>query len=169
MPALTYSESQRKYWAQRPAAVVKYSTVEFSHSDFGFVRLVANQFSDKVFDIDGTPETFQAVSMEVPQVTNQSTDSTEAGSISFGRIGTDVRKKLFEISPLGAISEPIVVKLRQYESGLNIYERKLYVNKDGISINADAVSVRLSVDNPARLSNEQAFYDPATWIGLSRG
>ena len=61
--------------------------------------------------------------------------------------------------------------LRQYEENivLPIYERRLYVDKNGISINADSVNVRLSVDNPAKLTNEQAFYDPDLWVGLRFG
>ncbi len=168
MPTPTYSQSQREYWSKRPANVLQFFTVEFFHPDFGFIRLVQNQFSDKVFDVDGSPETFQAVAMQVPQVTNQSTDTTKAGTIRFGRIGTQVREALLMITPLGAIDFSIQVKLRQYEDGITepIYERRLYVNKNGVNINADSVSVQLSVDNPAKLSNETAFYDPSIWTGL---
>ena len=86
----------------------------------------------------------------------------------FGRIGSDVRQKLLMITPLGAINSPIQVKLRQYEDGVvaPIYERRLYVNKNGININADSVSIQLSVNNPAKLTNEGAFYDPDVWTGL---
>lgn len=165
----TYSQAQREYWAKRPANAIKYMTVEFSHPDFGFIRLVANQFSDKQFNVDGTMQTFQAVSMEVPEVTNQSVDDTRAGAIIFGRIGVEVRKKLMQITPLRSMTNPITVKLRQYEDGANIYERRLYVARDGISISRDNVNVRLSVDNPTKLSNEQAFYNVETWIGLAEG
>lgn len=168
MTTPTYSQKQREYWNTRPADILQFFTVEFFHPDFGYVRLVQDQFSDKIFDVDGTPETFQAVAMKLPSVTNQSTDSTRAGVISFGRIGTQFRQKLFMITPFGAITYPIQVKIRQYEYGVTsaIYERRLYVNKNGITINADAVSVQLSVDNPAKLANEGAFYDPALWTGL---
>lgn len=168
MTTPTYSQLQRDYWHKRPADVLQFFTVEFFHPDFGFIRLVQNQYTDKILDVDGTPQTFQAVAMQIPTVTNQSTDSTQAGSISFGRIGTQVRQKLLMITPLGSISFPIQVKIRQYEDGTAaaIYERRLYVNKNGITINADSVSVQLSVDNPAKLANELAFYDPSVWTGL---
>ena len=168
MTTPTYSESQREYWAKRPANILQFFTVEFFHPDFGYIRLVQDQYTDQVFDVDGTPEAFQATSMRLPKITNQSTDSTQAGTISFGRIGSQVRQKILMITPLGAINSPIQVKLRQYEEGVvsPIYERRLYVNKNGITINADAVSVQLSVNNPAKLANEGAFYDPAIWTGL---
>lgn len=171
MPAINYSEAQREYWAQRPygGAVLKFGTVEFSHPDFGFIRLVGDVAISRELDVNGTLETFQGVAMEMPGVTNQTTDTTQAGTIVFGRIGTDIRRKLMEITPLGAIRFPITTILRQYQNGVNIYERKLYVNKDGVSINADTVNIRLSVDNPAKLSNETAFYNPDVWIGLSLG
>mgnify|MGYP003643402267 FL=1 len=160
----TYSNAQRKYWAQRPANVLKFDTVDFSHPDNGNIRLVANQFSDKTLNGD----TYQAVAMEFPQITNQTTDSTKAGSIQFGRIGTQVRQWLLAITPLGAIKYPITATLRQFEDGvtLPIYERRLFVDQNGISINADSVNVKLSVDNPSKLTNKTAFYDPALWKGL---
>jgi len=165
-----YSDQQREYWVKRPGDIklFQFWTVEFQHPDFGFVRLVENQFVDKQFDVDGTLETFTAVSMQVPKVTNQETDTTKAGTIIFGRIGIQFRRKLFMITPLGAITSPITVKLRQYQKNLvsPIYERRLYVAKDGISITAENVNVRLSVDNPAKLTQESQFYDPSIWIGL---
>lgn len=159
----TYSQSQREYWAKRPADVLKFMVVQFFHPDFGFIRLVANQYSDKVFEGD----TYQAVTMKVPQVTNQTTDTTKAGTIVFGRIGVNVRKALLSITPIGSLT-PIEATLKQYEDGIvaPIYERRLYVDKSGISISADAVNVRLSVNNPAKLTQEDQFYDPALFKGL---
>jgi len=164
MPTPTYSDAQREYWTKRPADVLKFDTVDFYHPDFGNVRLVANQYSDKVLD----GNSYQAVAMDFPQVTNQTTDSTKAGQIQFGRIGTDIRKKLLEITPLGAIKHPITATLRQFENGVvsPIYERQLYVDQNGVKINADSVIVQLSVDNPSKLTNKSAFYDPALWKGL---
>lgn len=168
MATPTFSQLQREYWIKRPADLLQFMTVEFEHPDFGFIRLVANQFSDKIFDVDGTPETFQAVSMQVPKVTNQESDTTKAGTVTFGRIGLQFRKTLLQITPLGAITSPITVRLRQYQDGVTapVYDRRLYVAKDGITISSENVSVRLSVDNPAVLTQEQQFYDPFVWPGL---
>ena len=164
MPTPTYSEAQRNYWTQRPADVLKFDTVDFYHPDFGNIRLVANQYSDKI--LDGS--SYQAVAMDFPQVTNQTTDTTKAGTIQFGRIGTNVRRKLLQITPFGAIKYPITATLRQFEDGvtLPIYERQLFVDQSGIRINADSVTVQLSVDNPSKLTNKTAFYDPKEWVGL---
>lgn len=168
MTTPTYSDSQREYWSKRPANVLQYLTAEFYHPDFGYIRLVQNQYTDKTFDVDGTGEVFTATSMEIPTVTSQSTDTTQAGSISFGRIGSDVRQKLMMITPMGSINYPIQVTLRHYENGITapIYERRLYADKNGIAIGADNVTVKLSVNNPAKLTNEGSFYDPAVWTGL---
>lgn len=167
----TYSDEQREYWHKRPANVIQFMTVEFYHPDFGYIRLVANQFSDKQLDVNGALETFTASSMELPRVTNQSTDTTRAGTIIFGRVGSTFREKLMQITPMGAIKNPIQVTLRQYENGIvnPIYERRLYAAQDGIKIGAESVNVELSVDNPAKLTNEQAFYDVETWVGLQLG
>ncbi len=163
-----YSTQQREYWVKRPEDVIQFDTVEFFHPDFGYIRLVANQFSDREFDVDGNLETFQAVAMEVPKVTNQSTDNTQQATLFFGRIGKQFRETLLQITPLGAVKFSIEVKLRQYQGGITapIYERRLYVDKDGISIDSNNVNVRLSVNNPAKLTNEAAFYSPSKWLGL---
>tara|TARA_R100000951_G_scaffold91082_3_gene79411 strand:+ start:529 stop:1032 length:504 start_codon:yes stop_codon:yes gene_type:complete len=164
MPTPTYSQDQREYWTKRPADILKYDAVDFYHPDFGNIRLVANQFSDKMLD----GKSYQAVSMEFPQVTNQTTDTTKAGAITFGRIGTKVRQKLLSITPLGGIKHPITATLRQFQGGVvaPIYERRLFVDQNGISINADSVNVKLSVNNPSKLTNKSAFYDPSLWKGL---
>lgn len=168
MATPTFSQLQREFWVKRPGNITQFMTVEFQHPDFGFIRLVAEQSISLKFDVDGTLETFNGVAMQVPKVTNQSTDSTRAGTIIFGRIGINFRKKLLEITPLGAITDPITVMLRQYQENITlpVYQRRLYVAKDGISIGSDNVNVRLSVDNPAKLTQESQFYDPAIWIGL---
>lgn len=159
-----YSQQQREYWAKRPANSLKYDAVEFYHPDSGYKRLVADQLSSKTLN----GNSYQAVSMEFPQITNQTTDTTKAGTIQFGRIGTQVREWLMQITPLGGITYPITATLRQFQEGvtLPIYERRLFVDKNGISINADNVTVKLSVDNPSKLTNKTAFYDPTLWKGL---
>lgn len=164
----TFSELQREYWVKRPSDLLQFMTVEFQHPDFGFIRLVENQFTDKTFDVDGTPELFTATTMRTPKVTNQETDTTKAGTIVFGRIGLNFRNTLMKITPLGAITSPIQVKLRQYQDGVvePVYERRLYVANDGITITSENVSVRLSVDNPAVLTEEAQFYNPSVWRGL---
>lgn len=163
-----YSQQQREYWVKRPGNIIQLETVEFEHPDFGFIRLVANKFSDKQLSVNGFLETFTAVAMEVPKVTNQETDTTKAGSIIFGRIGIQFRKKLMQITPLGSIKDPITARIRQYQVGIvePIYERRYYVGKDGISIDAESVNVRLSVDNPAKLTTEDLFYNPSVFFGL---
>lgn len=160
--AIGYSQEQKEYLAKRPANVIEYNTVEFYHPDFGYIRLLSNQFSDKVFE----GVSYQAASMQLPKVTSQSTDDTRAGSIVFGRIGVTVRQKLLQITPLGAIKHPITATLRQFQGSVKTYERRLYVGRDGVSIGVDNAEFRLSVDNPAKLANEAAFYDPALWKGL---
>tara|TARA_R110000851_G_scaffold23315_1_gene68348 strand:- start:2947 stop:3450 length:504 start_codon:yes stop_codon:yes gene_type:complete len=164
MPTTFYSDSQRKYWAQKPADVLKFETVEFYHPDFGYIRLVGNQFSDKTLDGD----LYQAVSMDFPQVTNQTSDTTKAGSLQFGRIGTNIREKLKLITPMGGIKYPITAILRCFEEGVTaaIYERQYFVGKNGININADSVVIALAVDNPSKLTNKTKFYDPTLWKGL---
>lgn len=164
----SYTESQREYWTQRPANVRKDETVEFYHPDFGYIRLVANLFNNKDFMVDGVMQTFTAAEMIVPSATDQGVDTTESGSIKFGRVGQRFRDALLRITPAGAIRHGIRVTLRAYREGVAtpIYERVVFVRANGISIGAETVSVALSVDNPAILRNKTRFYDPTIWLGL---
>ncbi len=159
---MTYSQQQREYWAKRPANVIKYMTVTFYHPDFDYIRLVANQYATKTFDGDD----YQPVSMQLPEVTNQSSDQTDLGNIVFGKGGVQVKEKIEMITPLGGIKHPITVTLRQYEGTGKIFEKTVLVAANGLTIGSDNVSVRLSVDNIARLTNKRAFYEPAMWKGL---
>ena len=164
MPTPFYSQEQREYWTKRPADVLKFDTVDFFHPDFGNIRFVANQHSDKILD----GNSYQAVAMDFLQINNQTTDTTKSGTIQFGRIGTQARQKLLSITPLGGIKYPITATLRQFQEGITlpIYERQLFVDQNGIRINADSVTIQLSVDNPSKLTNKSAFYDPTLWKGL---
>jgi len=166
---IAYSETQKEYWAKRPANVINYDCVVFYHPDFGYINLVGNQFVDKTFTLDGDPVTFQAVAMESPGITAQATDNTQAGTIVFGRIGLTVRQKLMQITPLGAIKYPITARLLNYQTGVSepIYDRLLYVDKDGVLINNESVNIKLSIDNPAKLTKKDLFYDPAVFTGLA--
>ena len=164
MANITYSQAQREWWAKRPKDRLKYMAVVFYHPDFGYIRLVGNQQSDK--SLGGN--TFQAVSMVLPSVTNQSSDNQSPGSIQFGRIGTDVRRKLMQITPLGAIKYPITAQLLQFEQGIfePIYDRSLFVASNGIQIGSDNVNIQLAIDNPSKLTDKKSFYDPSEWVGL---
>lgn len=159
---MPYTQEQKEFLAQRPANVITYEAVEFAHIDFGTIRLVANQFSDQVFE----GNTYQAVSMRVPKTTSQGADSTRAGSVVFGRIGTQVRSLMLQITPANSINTPITATIIHFQNGTRIYERRLYVDINGVTITSDNVEFKLSVDNPAKLSNQIAFYDPSLFIGL---
>jgi len=161
-----YTVEEAEYLNMRPANVIVYNTAEFYHPDFGHVYLVQDQIFDKQLTVDGVPKTFQATQMKVPDVTAQSTDTTEAGNVNFGNVGLYFREKLAQITPLGAIKYPIECKIRKHKNDSVIYERSLYVANDGITIDPDNVSVKLSVDNPAKLTTTALFYDPALFVGL---
>lgn len=166
---MPYSDEQKQYFIKRPANVLYYEAVQFYHPDFGYIRLVGNQYKDKAFTIDSSSESFQAVSMEVPTVTNQSTDNTQAGTIIFGRIGVDVRNKLKMITPSGSVNYPIEARLLQFRSDDltgPVYDRTVYVDNDGIVINQDTVNIKLAVKNPAKATRKDLFYDPAIFVGL---
>ena len=163
---MSYSDEQKQYYNKKPGNVVRYLAFTFYHPDFGYKRLVANQLKDKTLG----GNVFTAASMKAPAVTNQSTDDANIGSISFGRIGQQFREAIDQITPVGAIKYPIDVKMEQYlstDTANNIFERDVYVAPNGISISSESVNVRLTVDNPQKITEKDKFYDPTIFIGLS--
>ena len=163
----TYNTKLREYWAKRPGGELNYITVEFNHPDINTVYLVEDLFNDKDFDVDGVTQTFRATSMSVPKVTDQAEDSSQAGTIVFGRIGLLFRQELLKITPLGSLTS-ITCVLRQYQDSqvTPVYERSLFVGNNGISFDDNNVNVRLAIDNPAKLTKTSQIYDAATWVGL---
>ncbi len=164
MTTITYSDQQRAYLTQRPANVIQWMTAELFHPDAGYIRLVRNEVFSKTFE----GEVFTGVPMELPGVTNQLTDTTQAGTMQFGRVGLQTMQYLLAITPRGAITHPINVRIRTYEKDIEspIYDRLVYANSNGISIGEESVTVQLSVSNPSKLTNEDTFYDPAIFKGL---
>jgi len=167
---MQYTQQQREYLHKRPANIAQYETVEFSHPDFGSVYLVADQVLTKYFNVSGIDTAFTPVSMSIPSDTNQKTDSSNAGTIQFARVGMQFRAKLKAITPSGAL-KPITATIRVYQTDVinPVYERQLFVAGNGININEEAVTVKLSFDNPAKVTKQKYFYDPSIFIGLQNG
>jgi len=167
---MPYTQEQREYLHKRPANVTQYETVEFKHDDFGSVFLVAGQVLTKYFKVDGIDTAFTPVNMTIPADTNQKTDTSNAGIIRFARVGMQFRSKLKAITPSGSL-KPITATIRVYQTNIDnpVYERQLFVAGNGISIDEDAVTVKLSFDNPAKITKQKYFYDPTVFIGLKNG
>lgn len=162
-----YTPQRREYLNRAPADEVAYETVQFSHPDFGDIYLVANQFTPKSFNVDGNSVEFMPVSMSLPQTTNQTTDVNNAGAIQFGRLGPEFRQKLKLITPRNKF-KPIDVTIRIFSESTSVvtYERKLFVARNGISMNEEGVTVRLTLDNPARITRKRYSYTPENTPGL---
>jgi len=155
-------EEQLLYWSTWKKTA-RYQTIEFYHPDFGQILLVANQFFDKEFSIDGVVKTFTPVHAEVPDQPNRAGNQSYA-KIKFGRIGINFRQQLRKINQR---FEPINCNLRIYEDGVTdpINEYFLFVQPGGIEMDKFNVTVTLGYDNPSKLS-VQSFYDPSTFTGL---
>lgn len=166
MTSLT--QARREYLQKRPGDKISYECVQFSHSSFGDVYLVANQFFSKIFTINGLPYDHLPVSMKLPPTTDQVSDPTRAGTIQFGRVGMDFRQKIRQVMSSGKL-EPIMVTLRVFEENTLTYERTLQVANNGISLDEKNVNVRLTVPNYAKVTRKDRIYDPETFVGLQNG
>ncbi len=114
--------------------------------------------------IGGLAVPFQPVAMEIPKVTNGQ------ATIKFARIGQQFRSKLRMITLENSFT-PISVTIRLYKSNLvqPTFVSSLFVDNNGISLSEEAVTVRLSADNPSKISQSKYFYDPSVFVGLING
>lgn len=173
---MPYTNEQLQRFNQRPANTPKYNTIQFYNAIAGYKRILVagsnGPYFDKDFMVSGQMETFQAVSCEIPDVTSQDTDSNNVGSIRFGRIGTDVVEYLQAIDSGVLIPSDTVIEVRlalyEGESTTPMFERIVYVGKDGVSIGSQSVSINLQVDNPAKIQYVP-FYNTDDYIGLEFG
>lgn len=165
---MPYLSDQVEYYNKKNSAEAQYLTIEFFADDIEPIRLVANQTFDKQFYVDGQLKTFKGVSMSLPAVTNQESLSSKAGTVNFGRIANELIPILKGRDPLDSLN-PIFATQRNYiESKPEpIYTRTTNVASNGISMDKDNVSIKLAVDNPAKISLPVKFYDPSVFIGLS--
>lgn len=166
MPSLT--QQRREYLQKRPGDKISYECVQFSHSSFGDVYLVANQFFAKTFTINNEDKEHQPVAMKLPPTTNQVSDPTQASTLQFGRVGMEFRQKLRGVMSSGKL-EPILVTLRVFEENTLTYERTLQVANNGISLDERNVNVRLTVPNYAKVTRKDRIYDPSIFVGLQNG
>lgn len=165
---MPYLSEQVEFYNKKPRDIIQYNTVEFSADDLDTVRLVANQHFNKQFYVDGILQTFTAVSMKMPNVSNQNSDTSTQSTLYFGRISNVLLPILRERDPLLS-HNPITATMRMYRSDQDdpIYTLSAYIPKDGITYDGDNVNIKLSADNPSRLGLPTLFYDPAIWTGLA--
>ena len=165
----TELEEQKAYYNKKDSQIAQYQTIEFTADDIESVRLVANQPFDKQFYVDGSIYTFRGVSMTMPAVTNQDSSTNSQGTVNFGRVANELYPILRGRDPLQS-HNPIKAIVRNYKDGQQtpIYQRTLYVPKDGIGFNQDSVSIKLSIDNAAKISIPTLFYDPDIFVGLKQ-
>lgn len=161
------TDAEKEFYNKKDSRIAQYQTIEFTAADIDSVRLVANQPFDKQFVVDGVSYVFRGVSMSLPAVTSQESSTNTQGTVNFGRIANELYPILRNRDPLLS-HNPIKAIIRNYKEGqvTPLYTRTLYVPKDGIAFNQDSVSIRLAIDNAAKISIPTLFFDPDVWIGL---
>ena len=159
---MNISDAQRDYWVKREK-ISEYATVEFYHPDFGSINLVENQFFNKTFKVNGVDTEFTAVRAEIPRQPQNDAGNAKA-QIKFGRIGIQVIEKLRSIQDTFT---PINANVRVYLDGSEepTLEYKMFVDKQGVSLDRDNCTVTLSYLNPFNLQN-QFYYSPSIFTGL---
>lgn len=162
-----YTQEQLEYLHKRPANVVMYETVTFEHPAIPTFYIVANQFREYTFNVNGMQKAFKPASMQIPASQNQNSKVNGAGVISFGRIGMQFRKEMRKITRYTGF-ESLTATVAIYSSEFSDPIRKdvLLVAKGGISINETAVSIKLTLDNPAMVTKRERSYLPELFVGL---
>lgn len=162
-----YTQEQLEYLQKRPADATFYETVTFSHPAIGDIRLVANQFRAFNFLVDSVSQEFKPVSMSIPNAQNQNSKIDDAGSIKFGRIGMMFRKEMRKVTRYTGFDQlkaTIAIYSAEFSEPVRVDE--LLVPKSGIAINEEAVTVKLTLDNPAMITKKERSYLPEIFVGL---
>ena len=155
--------TQREFWAQKPVTPV-YETITFAHSELGTIRLVNGVFDTVALGGD----LFYPAKMDV-SVPAQGRDPIPKLRVSFPRIsaGRQFTVALAALTVAGR-REPITVTYQQWIDGTVTSSFTLWVTDDeGVSMNADSITVVASDDNPMR-RNVSIIYSVDVWTGLEQ-
>lgn len=165
---MAYTEAQLRKLHTKPAHVVQYQTFELYNPKAGYARVLAAGPNGPYRSMDflteqGTMETFQVARAEIPDTTTQDVNSTELGQITLSRIGYAMMEYLAPIQQFGIKPTDAVITCRvaTYENPNSnpVYYKNLYVAKNGISMDADNVTLKLQFENPAKVAISM-YYDP---------
>lgn len=155
--------SKETFWTQKPTTP-EYWTITFYHAEFGYIRLVANQYADVTLG----GNVYTACGMQI-QPPDQSRDPDPVLTVSFSRIavGRQFKQALSQIT-IGGRLMPISVNFSRWAEGLTVESFDLYVADDsGVSFNNDGVQVKAVDDNSLRYDVSR-IYNIEEYTGLAQ-
>lgn len=152
------------FWATK-SPLPEFHAVVFEHPAFSDVfRLVGNVFEPVT--LGGSVHQPAPMTIQPPE---QTSDATPAMTLNFPRaaLGRQFKAELRRVVAAGS-RDPIRVTYAVYLGDTSAPQVAwgLYVSdKGGISFNAEAVTVKATLDNPMRRA-VAPIYDPAVFTGL---
>lgn len=155
--------TKEEFWTQKSSQPELW-TITFYHVEFGYIRLVANQFTD--ITIGGN--VYQACAMQI-QPPSQTKEPDPTLSVSFSRIhvGRQFKQALSQIT-IGGRLTPISVNFSRWIQGVAAESFDLFVADDsGISFNTDGVQVKAVDDNSLRYDVSR-IYNIEEYSGLAQ-
>lgn len=165
---MAYTEAQIRNLYTKPAHVVEYHTFELYNPKAGYARVLAGGPNGPYRSMDflteqGTMETFRIARVEMPDTTTQDVNSTELGQINLSRVGYAMMEYLEPIQQFGVKPSDAVITCR-IATYINpnskpIYSQNVYVAENGISLDAENVTLKLQFENPAKIAISK-YYDP---------
>jgi len=154
----------RQFWVQKNPEQ-EFQTVVFDHPDFAQpIRLVANEHTEKTF----AGEIYTPVSMSRKDP-EQSSDPVSSASITFPRaaVGDAFNDAIESITPSGWLS-PITAEIATWWDSDRVTPSKywkLYIDSNGITLNSESISIKLSDENPM-IRSVSVLYDVSVFTGL---
>ena len=123
----------RRYFTQHQN-LIRYITIEISHSSIVTKRFVRDQVEDKVFPIDGVDTTFQPLQFQVPRPSQREQEQSSL-TVKLGRVGSEVLTELKKIDGFG-----------WFESAQMVY-REIFPNGEIKQFNFAISEIRISLKN----------------------
>lgn len=151
------------YWHKRPANVARYLGVIFHHPNAGTKRLLQNVPYDLDLLVDSIAQTFLGTAMQIPEEIKLDTDETDKGTITFGRIGADVRAF---VDAIGISQTPITARVLTWLGEASNPVNDITLNVGSIAMTESEVQIKLTLGNDNFIGRADEVYTADEYVGL---
>lgn len=146
--------NKKEFWTTK-VNKPEYFTVTYYHPDFGYYRLVADQFD--TVNLGGNDYRPTSMTINKPDIGK---DPVSSFSVSFSRyvVGRELKQALNKVSTAGKFV-PIKATYTHWTSPTDIaFSIDLWVSdKGGITFNKESVTIKATDDNPMRMDISTIF------------
>lgn len=151
---MTYTTAFREYTQKSLGNTPKYMCVIISAPSITPFRLVKGIAEGGTFTVDGVDYFFEGSGFEAPELSQLQNDDTEKGTLSFNRVGYNVRAIEKQIGGL----EKVTVRILTYLGNKTTTQSDFTYEAGSINYDESTVSIPLRATNYAKVAAAQQIY-----------